>query len=192
MTAESISVDLLKDAMIAEMVSDVLKIKEAVEQIDPMVKQLEANMPGLFDVLRAGLIDTLEQINQGILEAGGERIEYVKGQLHVYMAQEIEKVFAANSDRVERLVEQFERQNNAAAKNLRAQYEEVAAGMEEISKRLNKNSFPTWAKITIPLAFVIAIASSAIVSWQLASYKEAEYMRAYMQQLETVKAKQNK
>ncbi|HBP4970080.1 TPA: hypothetical protein L5627_006018 [Pseudomonas aeruginosa] len=185
-------VELLKDAIIAEVAADVLKIRDNVEEIGPLVAQLRDQLPGHFDLLRAGLIETLDAINEGIKEAGGERIEFVKGQLSVFIEQAIDKAFAANSDKVEKMVAQFERQNNAAAANLKAQFDEVSEGMTEIKKIVENARFPTWAKVIIPIALVVAIGCSAVVTWQVASYKEAMYMQAFMKQLEADKGKRTK
>lgn len=188
----SSAADMFKDAVIAEIASDVLKIKEDVDQLGPLIQQLKDGLPSHFDLLRAGLIETLDLINEGIKEAGGERVEFVKGQLHVFIEQAIDKAFAENSDKVDKLVLQFERQNNAAAQNLRAQYSEVSEGMSQIRQEVGNMRFPTWLKVIIPLAFIVAIGCSSLISWQLASQKEAVYMQAFMKQLEAEKAPQNR
>lgn len=187
------NVDLLKDAIIAEVASDVLKIRDELSLISPLVTQMKEAFPASFDALQAGLIETLELINEGIKEAGGERIEFVKGQLSVFIEQAIQKAFAENSEKVEQITKLFEKQNNAAALNLRAQFDEVSEGMgamrEEINTVINKARFPTWVKIGVPVAFVFAIACSSVISWQLASYKEAVYMNAFMKNLPADKGK---
>ncbi|MGG5276307.1 hypothetical protein [Pseudomonas syringae pv. coryli] len=187
--AEPISLEGYKDAVIAEMAADVLRMKDDVQEIGPLVAQLRAQLPEHFDLLRAGLIETLELINEGIKEAGGERVEFVKGQLSVFIEQSIEKAFSANSEKVDKLVAQFEKQNNLAAKNLKGQFDEVSAGMQELKNIADNARFPTWLKVTIPLAFIAAISCSAVVTWQLASYKEAIYMEAFMKQMPTGKGK---
>lgn len=183
------NLDLLKDAIIAEVASDVLKIRDDLSLIAPLVTQMKEAFPASFDALQAGLIETLELINEGIKEAGGERIEFVKGQLSVFIEQAIQKAFAENSDKIEKITEQFQRQNNAAAINLRSQFEEVSDGMVAMRKEISKARFPTWAKITIPVAFLLAIGCSSIISWKLASYKEAVYMNAFMKNLPAEKGK---
>ncbi|WP_434077472.1 hypothetical protein [Pseudomonas aeruginosa] len=129
------ALDDYKDAIIAMVAADVLRMKDDVEQLGPLVQQLKDGLPSHFDLLRAGLIETLDLINEGIKEAGGERIEYVKGQLSVFIEQAIEKAFAANSERIAQLMVQFEKQNNAAANNLREQYAAVSEGMSQIRAR---------------------------------------------------------
>ena len=186
------ALDDYKDAIIAMVAADVLRMKDDVEQLGPLVQQLKDGLPSHFDLLRAGLIETLDLINEGIKEAGGERIEYVKGQLSVFIEQAIEKAFAANSERIAQLMEQFEKQNNAAANNLREQYAAVSEGMSQMQKEIGKQRFPTWAKVIIPIALVVAVGCSSIISWHLASQKEAIYMQAFMQQLEAEKAPQNR
>jgi hypothetical protein len=186
------SLDSLKDAVIAEIAADVLRIRDDVQEVGPLVAQLRAQLPEHFDLLRAGLIETLDLINEGIKEAGGERIEFVKGQLSVFIEQSIEKAFAANSEKVDKMVTQFERQNNLAAQNLKAQFSEVSAGMTELKKIADNARFPTWLKVTIPLALVLAIGCSAAVTWQFASYKEAVYMQEFMKQVQSDKGKRAK
>ena len=190
------NLDLLKDAIIAEVASDVLKIRDDLSLISPLVTQMKEAFPASFDALQAGLSETLERINEGIKEAGGERIEFVKGQLSVFIEQAIQKAFAENSDKIEKITEQFQRQNNAAAINLRSQFEEVSDGMaatrnEIVAMRKESSNarFPTWAKITIPVAFLLAIGCSSVISWKLASYKEAVYMNAFMKNLPAEKGK---
>jgi molecular chaperone GrpE (heat shock protein) len=175
--------DNLKDAVIAEVASDVLRIRADIEEILPMVDQLKAALPGHFDALRAGLIETLEEIDNGIKEAGGERIEFVKGQLAAFIQQAIEKSFKDNSDRIDEAIRKFEQQNNAAVSSLSSQYEEVSKNLQRLKKESENNKIPKWLKITIPLAFIIAIGATSLLSWQLSSYKEAVYMNAFMSQL---------
>jgi hypothetical protein len=179
--------DLFKDAVIAEIASDVLRIKEDVDQLGPLIQQLKDGLPSHFDLLRTGLIETLDLINEGIKDAGGERIEFVKGQLHVFLEQAIGKAFAENSDKVDKLVTLFERQNNAAALNLKAQYKEVSEGMSQIRLEVEKIRFPTWLKVIIPLAFIVAIGCTGLITWQIASQKEAVYMQAFIKQMDAEK-----
>lgn len=177
----STSVDLLKDAIIAEVASDVLKIRDDLQLIGPLVTQLKDSFPGHFDTLQAGLVETLDQINEGIKEAGGERIDFVRGQLHVFIEQAIDKAFQSNSEKVEKLTQAFAEQNNAAAMNLRSQFDEVSNGMKAIRVEMARMKFPTWAKVAIPLAFVFAIGCTAVATYQFASYKEAVYMKAFVE-----------
>lgn len=186
------NLDILKDAIIAEIASDVLKIRDDLSLIAPLVTQMKEAFPASFDALQGGLIETLEQINEGIKEAGGERVEFVKGQLSVFIEQAIQKAFSENSDKIEKITEQFQRQNNAAAINLRSQFDEVSDGMIAMRKEVTNVRFPTWAKIAIPVGFVLAIVCSSVISWQLASYKEAVYMQAFVKQLDADKAKRSK
>lgn len=192
MASDSASVNMLKDAIIAEIASDVLQIKDDVQLIGPLVTQLKEAFPASFDALKAGLIETLDEINEGIKEAGGERIDFVKGQLHVFIEQAINKAFSENSDKAEKMLSQFEAQNKAAAAALRAQFDDVSEGMSQIRKEIGNNRFPTWAKVIIPAALILAIVCSSVISWQLASYKEALYMQAFMKQLEAEKAQPSK
>jgi hypothetical protein len=180
-------VDLLKDAIIAEVASDVLKLRDQVQAVNddlllvgPLVSQLKDSFPGHFDALQAGLIETLDQINEGIKEAGGERIDFVRGQLHVFIEQAINKAFESNSKRVEQLTQAFTEQNNAAALNLRSQFDEVSGGMKAMRVEMSRLKFPTWAKIAIPLAFIAAIGCTAVATYQFAAYKEAVYMKAFV------------
>lgn len=228
MASELASVNMLKDAIIAEMASDVLQIKEDVQLIGPLVDQLKAGLPAHFDLLKAGLIQTLNEVEEDIKAAGGERIDFVKGQLHVFIEQAINKAFSEYSENAEKLfttleeqstaagkalqqqvaevqeqsnaagaalqqqVAQFDSQNKAAAAALRAQFNDVSEGMSQIQKEIGNNRFPTWAKVTIPVALVLSILCSAAISWQLASYKEALYMQAFMSKLEAEKETQSK
>lgn len=173
--------DSLKDAIIAEIASDVLKIRDDLQLVSPLVKQLIDAFPEAFDRLQAGLVETLDQINEGIKEAGGERVEFVRGQLSVFIEQAIDKAFASNSDKVAEMMRVFEGHNNAAVQNLRSQFQEVSDGMALMRKEMNKSRFPTWLKVGIPVAFVISILCSALVTWQVASYKEALYMKAFVE-----------
>lgn len=175
------NVDFYKQAIIAEIAADVLHIKDMLSEVGPLTEQLRDQLPGHFDVLRAGLIETLSDIDEGIKEAGGERIDFVKGQLHVFIEQAIDKAFSENSEKVEAMVRQFERQNQAAAQQLKVQFDAVASGMQELRSIAEKARFPTWAKVIIPLGFIVAIIGSAAVSWQMASYKEALYMKTFME-----------
>ena len=182
------NVDLLKDAIIAEVASDVLKLRDQVKAVNddllligPLVSQLRDAFPGHFDALQAGLIETLEQINEGIKEAGGERIDFVRGQLHVFIEQAIDKAFQSNSEKVEKLTQAFSEQNNAAAMNLRSQFDEVSSGMKAMRVEMARLKFPTWAKVGIPLAFIVAIGCTALATYQFASYKEAVYMKAFVE-----------
>lgn len=207
---QSASVDQLKDAIIAEIASDVLKIKDDVQELGPLVEILKKSLPEHFDLLRQGLIQTLEEIDEGIKEAGGERIEFVKGNLHVFIEQAIDKAFSGNSEKVEKLVQLFEKQNNAAAGNLKAQFDEVAAGMQKLQEAAAGNlkaqfdevsagmqklhqlveeaRFPKWAKFYIPISLVVAIVCSSVVSWHFASAKEAVYMEAFLKMKANSKA----
>lgn len=176
-------IDELKDAIIAEMASDVLKIKEDVEVLAPLVNQLKDSFPELFDILKAGMIETLDEINNGLKDAGGERIEFVKGQLHVFIEQAIGQAFSENKTKAEHLIALFEKQNKSATSNLKQQYDEVSEGMSQIQKEIQKTRFPLWLKVIIPLGFIVAIAASTAITWQIASYKEAMYMRVYMENM---------
>lgn len=180
-------VDLLKDAIIAEVASDVLKLRDQVQGVSddlllvgPLVSQLRDSFPGHFDALQAGLIETLDQINEGIKEAGGERIDFVRGQLHVFIEQAINQAFQSNSKRVEQLTQAFTEQNNAAALNLRSQFDEVSSGMKAMRVEMSRLKFPTWAKVAIPLAFIVVIGCTAAATYQFAAYKEAVYMKAFV------------
>lgn len=176
--------DDLKDAVIAEMASDVLRLREDIAQIVPMVDQLKAGLPEHFDVLRAGLIETLEEINSGILEAGGERIEFVKGQLSAFIQHAIEQGLEENSKKLDEAVRKFEDLNAAAIRSLSEQYEAASSNLQRLKDQASVNKVPKWVKIVIPMAFVVGIIGSGILSWQLGSYKEAVYMNAFMIQLD--------
>lgn len=191
---------LLKDAIIAEVASDVLKIRDDLSLIAPLVTQLKEAFPTAFDALQGGLIETLEQINEGIKEAGGERVQYVSGQLHIVIEQAIQKAFSESSEKVDTILKLFEKQNGVAVSQLRGQFgevskamtqmrEEASATMKEMRKETSNLRFPIWAKITIPIAFIVAIGCTAVVSWKLATYTEAVYMNAFMKKLPADKAK---
>lgn len=176
--------DDLKDAVIAEMASDVLRLREDIAQIVPMVDQLKAGLPEHFDVLRAGLIETLEEINNGILEAGGERVEFVKGQLAVFIQQAIEQGFEQNAEKIDQAIQKFEKLNTAALRSLSEQYEEASAGLQKLKEQSHVNKVPKWIKIALPVAFIVGIIGTGVLSWQIGSYKEAVYMNAFMSQLD--------
>jgi hypothetical protein len=51
--------------------------------------------------------------------------------------------------------------------------------LSAVIKEANKAKTPTWVKVWLPITFVFSIACTALVSWQLASYKEAVYSNAF-------------
>lgn len=177
-----------KDAVIAQVASDVLTLQDNVTLMVTMTEALQKQMPEHFDMLRSGLIETLDAINEGIKEAGGERIDFVKGKLQAHIEQAVEEALTAESEKIEKIVALFEKQNKAAAANLKAQFDEVSAGMDKLKSTISEARFPKWAKVLIPVALVMTAVISGVVSWQLASYKEALYMQAFMQTLKTEKA----
>jgi hypothetical protein len=187
----SANVEVLKDAIIAEVASDVLKIRDDLSLVTPLISQMLEAFPKAFDSLQGGLIETLSQINEGIEEAGGDRIEYVRGQLGAFIEVAIRDAFAQNSAKINQLAEQYERHNNAAAKNLKSQFDEVAEGLKSVRKEIDDIRIPKWAKIFVPLAFVIAIVSTGLITWHYASYKEAVYMREFIK-FGTEKARSSK
>ena len=160
------------------------RLREDIAQILPMVDQLKAGLPDHFDVLRAGLIETLEEINQGILEAGGDRIEFVRGQLSVFIQQAIEQGFEQNVDKINQTIHKFETLNATALRSLSEQYEEASAGLQRLKSQANANRVPKWIKIVLPIAFIVGIIGAGVLSWQIGSYKEAVYMNAFMSQLD--------
>ncbi|MBI6621534.1 hypothetical protein YA0783_24915 [Pseudomonas corrugata] len=173
------AIDDLRSAMIAELTADVLRVQDQLELVKPLVTQLLEALPASMDVLRSGVIDMLEQINEGIKEAGGERTEFVKGQLSVYIKQCIDEVFRENAETAEKLLANFKKNGELASQNLKAEYEEVYAGMQAIRKEVNRIRFPTWLKITIPVSVVAILVLGCTLSWQYASWKEAVYSDAY-------------
>lgn len=177
----------LKDAIIAEVARDVLLIKDEVTELRSLVTQLKESLPALFDLLKAGTIETLEEINKGILEAGGERIDYVRGQLSVFLEQALTNGLDGHSKRINGVIEQLEKQSNVAARNLRNHYDEVAAGMEAVRDRQQKSSISTGLKVTIAAVTLAMVICSGVVCYQVASYKEAVYMKAFMSELPTSK-----
>lgn len=192
------AVEDLKTALIAQMMQDVLAIQDQLELIKPLVSQLLQALPDSMDVLRSGVIDMLENINEGIKEAGGERTEYVKGQLSEFISSFIKRcldeAFKENSETTNRLMLSFTQHSGAAAKDLHSQYTVISEGMRSvktemdgIKKEINNIRFPTWLKYAIPLAFVVVIGSTAIATWQFASYKEALYANAYQSALKKLK-----
>lgn len=190
------AVEDLKAALIATMMQDVLAIQDQLELIKPLVSQLLQALPDSMDVLRAGVIDMLENINEGIKEAGGERTEYVKGQLSVFIKQCLDDAFKENSETTNQIMALFTQHSGAAAKDLKSQYTVIADGMRSIKsemdgvkKEINNIRFPRWLKITIPVAFIVVVGSTAIATWHFASYKEALYANAYQSALNKVKSK---
>lgn len=190
------AVEDLKAALIATMMQDVLAIQDQLELIKPLVSQLLQALPDSMDVLRAGVIDMLENINEGIKEAGGERTEFVKGQLSVFIKQCLDDAFRENSETTNQIMGLFTQHSGAAAKDLKSQYTVIADGMRSIKsemdgvkQEINNIRFPKWLKIAIPVAFIVVVGSTAIATWQLASYKEALYANAYQSALNKVKAK---
>lgn len=181
-----VSIDDLKTALLANISSDVLKIQDQLDLVKPLITQLIEALPASMDVLRSGVIDTLEEINNGIKEAGGERTEYVKGQLSAFIERCIDDAFKANSERTEQLLKSFEKSGTLAAQNLKQQYDAVSSGMATIQEKMaavkqevGDLRMPKWVKICIPLSIVTAIAVSSVVTWQIASYKEAVYASAF-------------
>ncbi len=175
--------EALKNAMIAEVASDVLQVKSDVAELRVIISQLKDSLPQLFDLLKSGMIETLESINKGLLEAGGDRIDFVKGQLHVYIEQAVGKALENNSDKIESLQALFLKQNTIATQNLKEQYQEVSNGMKNILSSTNISHIPFWIKITFPSVLITIALCTGAVCWQLASYKEAVKMQIVMNQV---------
>ncbi|VVN28944.1 hypothetical protein PS623_04680 [Pseudomonas fluorescens] len=173
------NVESLKDAILAEVAADVLAIKQDVSEVAPLVAQLRAQLPDHFDLLRSGLIETLENIDQAIQEAARDRTEFAKGQLSAYIETALQESLANHSEKIDALVLQFEKQNTVAVKALKSQFSEVSSSMEGLKKLSEDTKFPKWAKITLPIVVAVIVACTGIATWQFASYKEAVYMNAF-------------
>ena len=173
----------LKEAIIAEVASDVLHMKSDVAELKPLINQLKESIPQSFDLLKSGMIETLDIVNKEIVDAGGARVEFVKGQLHSYIEQAFAKALESNSKEIEELQAKFSKQNALAIQHLKAQYEEVSTGMNNVLANAKKSSLPSWAIVTIPLVILLTVVCGGAVCWQLASYKEAVYMQAFLDQV---------
>ena len=182
----------LKDAIIAEVASDVLHIKDDVTELVLIVKQLKESFPQLFDLLKSGMIETLDSVNKGILDAGGERIDFVKGQLHSYIEQAFAKALESNSKEIDGLQAKFTKQHALAIEGLKSQYQEVSSGMTAALSSSRRPSIPTWATVVITLVIIASVVCGGAVCWQVASYKEAVYMQAFLKHVEDQKVNPSK
>lgn len=179
--------EALKNAIIAEIASDVLHIKDDVAELGPIISQLKESLPQLFDLLKSGMIETLDTVNKGILDAGGERVDFVKGQLHSYIEQAFAKALESNTKEIDALQAKFTKQHTLALEGLKSQYEQVSSGMTAVLSSSRRPPLPTWATVAITLVIVVCVVASGAVCWQLASYKEAVYMQAFLKHVEDQK-----
>lgn len=179
MNAENKEIKALKDAILGEIASDVLHIKDQLEEIKPLITLLSSGIADSLDVVRAGITTTLESIDEDLRAVGSDKVEQVKGQLSVFIEQAMTKSFSENAALVDQIVQQFQKLNNSAANSLKVQYQEVADGLASVKKEVEKAATPSWLKIGVPIFVIVVVLTTSIASWQFASYREAVYMAAF-------------
>lgn len=196
MAGKSEAVKELEGAILAELLSDVLKVQDQLEMVKPLVTQLLEALPTSMDVLRSGVIELLEKIDGALKEAGEDQVQFVKGQLSVYIGQAIDEAFSKNSETTDKLLNQFKQHNSAAVKSLSSEFDVVISSMgamkndiEEMRKDINKIRMPTWVKYTLPAVFVVSILVAVVVTASFSSYREAVYADQFQKSLKDVKPK---
>jgi hypothetical protein len=143
----------MKDALIAEVASDVLQLRSSIESLEILIKTLESQIATNFDTLQAGLIQTIETIDHDIKETGQEQIYLVKKNLSSFIEKTIEQMLISKSEKIEQIVQNLENQHDLSLKTLKMQFDEVYQNMNKIKK----NNFSKSMILILPFAYLLLL-----------------------------------